>query len=359
MTLFASSIQKYTAIWQAERPLEEDWIKEILGPFVEEYVTDGKHELVLDNAILLDAFICIQDPAYYEKFRGRNAFLVHFLDESFAGRYDIYNNFRGVIRCFWSDVFDQRSVMKMPLGYTTGIGRGDTVLLPAMQRKYVWSFVGQTEKATRPDAMHALADIAPHFLFSTDSPAREQAALPADGKPQSLGPKEFSRLLSNTVFAPCPMGNVNIESFRTYEALEWGAIPIVEKRWGFDYYRKLLGDHPMPTVRSWGEARRLIQAMMKNGDELDRVQRECIEWWGGYKLSYTQRIGEFFESRARIESADSPAVSGLAGVPGWRALELIRHHNASAISRRIWLHATRLLREGKLLVGYRPGVKLD
>jgi hypothetical protein len=359
MAFLDSSGQKYTAIWQAREPLEEDWIKEILGPFVNNYVTDGKHEVVLDNAILLDAFTFLNDPAYYEKFKGKNAFLVHFLDEAYAGRYEIYNNFRGVIRCFWSDIFDEQYVMKMPLGYTQGKGRGDSAVLPATQRKYAWSFVGQTGKATRPDAIEALSGVTPNFVRSTDSASSGTSTKSAGEEPKPLGSEEYSQLLSNSVFAPCPMGNVNIECFRTYEALEWGAVPIVEKRWGFDYYRTLLGDHPMPTVRSWSEARRMVEAMMKNGDEIDRVQRECLDWWDGFKRNYTERIGEFIETRSRTGGTNNPMVSKVQGIPGWRAVELVRHHNASALFRRVGLHARRLFKEKRLLVGFRPGIKLD
>jgi hypothetical protein len=176
---------------------------------------------------------------------------------------------------------------------------------------------------------------------------------------QRLGPKEVSQLLSNTVFAPSPMGNVNIECFRTYEALECGAIPIVEKRWGLDYYRTLLGEHPIPTVGSWSEARRIIRSAMRNGDEINRLQRECIDWWEGYKRSYSHRVAEFLANRARAGSSSEPMVSKYESIPGWRVFELARHHNASALGRRAGLHAARLLKEGKLLIGYRPGVKVD
>jgi hypothetical protein len=191
MTDFISPGRKYTAIWQAQKPIEEDWIKEILGPIVGEFGTDGKHELVLDNAILLDSFVCSNDAAYYEKFRGRNAFLVHFLDESYAGRYDAYHNFRGVIRCFWARIFDSPCVMEMPLGYSRGLGCGSVAPLPATQRAYVLSFAGATRKATRPDAVRALAAITPHFLFSTDSPVPRSATNPAGGWRSGLAPRRF------------------------------------------------------------------------------------------------------------------------------------------------------------------------
>ena len=37
----------------------------------------------------MDAFIHCHDPAYYAQFRGRNAFLVHFLDETYEGGYEL------------------------------------------------------------------------------------------------------------------------------------------------------------------------------------------------------------------------------------------------------------------------------
>ena len=272
MTFSMSTDQKYTAIWQAQKPDEEDWIKEILGILVSEYVTDGKHEVVLENAILIDAFICSYDPAYYGGAMGKNALPVHLLDEGYVGPYDIYNNFRGVIRCFWSDIFDQRHVKKMPLGYCRGMGGGRSAALPATQRGYVWSFVGQTGKATRPDADPCLGRRWPKFRFVNRFPrSRHLDQTPmAEGRSCLASRGSFPNSFPTPFFAPCPMGNVNIECFRTYEVLERGAIPIVEKRWGLDYYHNLLGNHPMPTARPWSEARRMVQAMMKNGDRIDR-----------------------------------------------------------------------------------------
>ena len=50
-------MQKFTAIWQAADPKEREWIEELFGPYIQEHVFDGAHSLVLDNAILMDAFI--------------------------------------------------------------------------------------------------------------------------------------------------------------------------------------------------------------------------------------------------------------------------------------------------------------
>lgn len=49
------------------------------------------------------------------------------------------------------------------------------------------------------------------------------------GSPQALAYVDYIALLNNTIFAPCPSGN-NPETFRQYEALELGAIPILINR---------------------------------------------------------------------------------------------------------------------------------
>ena len=351
---------KYTAIWQSRIPHERDWIEEILDPYISGHVTDGKHRVVLDNAILMDAFIQCHDPAYYAQFRGRNAFLVHFLDETYEGGYERYNNFRGVFRCFWSNTFDSTRVMKMPLGYCSGMARGGRPIQRASARKYLWSFVGEVNKSSRPDMAKALAAAGPHFLRPTDRPSGIAAQGPLDGNQQLLSPAEFSALLFDSAFSPCPMGNVNLECFRVYEALESGSIPIVEKRWSLDYFRDLLGDHPLPTVRSWPEAQRMLRRMVENPAQMDALQHRCVEWWERYKQEYSAEAGEFL----RVRSADtkewaSSPISFAQKLPGWNALELTRHHDLAALFRRANRQFSRLLRQGKLRATYRPGVKLD
>ena len=49
-------------------------------------------------------------------------------------------------------------------------------------------------------------------------------------------------LLSNSVFAPVPLGR-GPDSFRLYEALEMGAIPVITD---IEAFNVPLGDHPIP-----------------------------------------------------------------------------------------------------------------
>lgn len=354
-----SPLTSYTAIWQSPNPHEREWIEEIFGPLFNGQVTDGKHELVLDHAILFDAFVYANDLKYYQQFRGKEAFLVHFLDENYEGLYEeIYSNFRGVFRCHWANIFNEKYVSKMPLGYSNGMGRSGRPIPQATKRKYVWSFAGALMKSSRPDVAEALRAIKPYFLRATDDVSSLSFLSDEERAPKRLAPANFSNLLFESMFSPCPMGNVNLECFRVYEALECGSIPIVEKRMTLDYFRDLLGDHPMPAVRSWPQARRLMEDLLRTPAEIDRLQERCFGWWIDYKKRYQEYLVEFFGDRASDpEPVHEPIVTKAYSLPGWRTIELLRHHDMPAFRRRIERQMTRLLRDGKLRVAHRPGAK--
>ena len=348
----------YTGIWHTREPHEKDWIEEIFAPYIARYVVDRNHELIFDRSIVFDAFPILNDPAIYTRFKGKDAFLVHFLDEGYEGGWKIYENFRGVIRCFWSDVFNRSRVLPLPLGYNAGLERNREPLIPASERKYVWSFLGQMNKSSRPDMARALSHVTPNFLFATDDlPGFVIHNKLQGGGRRLFNKKDFAEFLFESSFSPSPMGNANIECFRVYEALECGSIPIVEKRMTLDYYKDLLGPHPMPTVRSWPQARGLIRELLRSPAHMDALQRECLAWWKRYKADYTLALGEFLATHADPADpspATGPMVSPRAGKPGWQARELLRHHDLRAAGRRVQRQLGRLLKTGATRESFRP-----
>lgn len=344
-------MQKFTAIWQSETPHEREWVDEIFGPYLSGHVTDGKHELVLDNAILIDAFVHCFDQAYYARFRGLNAYLVQFLDENFDGGYDRYENFRGVFRGHWSSVFNANYVRKMPLGYCNGVPKREQ-FTPASERRYVWSFAGHVDKSSRPEMADELARVEPHFLFSSSPIPGFVSPVSTPEHKRLLAPSAYYDLLFDSTFSPCPMGNVNLECFRVYEALECGSIPIVEKRLTMDYFRTLLGDHPIPAVGSWREARHLIGSLLREPESLNALQDKCVRWWRNYKKEYSASAGRFLAERSAAAYQPEPAVSGLYRMPLWQPIELLRHHNARAALKRVRRQVSRVLQNGQLRVAH-------
>ena len=183
--------------------------------------------------------------------------------------------------------------------------------------------------------IRAMSGLGPSFQHITDG-GNAVAPLDRDG---------YQQVLRNSIFVPSPMGNVNLDCFRLYEALELGAIPILEKRLSLDYFRLLFGSHPLPTFRSWSEAAVFVSDLSIRPVAIDDLQGQCIEWWLACKQALRNRIREFL---IRSVTAEGPSVSRRYSFPGWQPVELLRHHSLPAFSRRIVLQVDRLRTNGKL-----------
>jgi hypothetical protein len=324
---------KLTLIWQSASFVERDWIREILQPITADEVIDGEHRVVLDNCLLIDSYLHGRPRDYYHAFQGKNAWLLHMSDETYEGGYDRYDCFRGVLRSYWSSIFNPRRVLQFPVGYTAGSQPARP--LSAAERAYIWSFAGGAAKSSRPEMIKAFSLIAPGFVHITDAP---------NAKP--IGAGEYQQIMRQSVFAPCAMGNVNLECYRPYEALQAGAVPILEKRIGLDYFRGLLGEHPMPTFTTWPEAARFVMRMKADFAAQDRLIAQCAEWWTGYKRDLSARIAQFVQESHGPELGS--AVHWQRSIPGSQAFELLRHHSTPAMLRRAKLLVTRISRDGKL-----------
>ena len=160
---------KFTAIWQSrdygrDWPMYE-WQKHLFEPYISNHVFDGKHQVVMDNAILFDDWVCARDPEYYENSAAKTPFwCIRTTVLATDLGVDRYVYFRGVFRSLWSSVFNPKHVLVFPLGYTEEIPRQRAV--PASDRRYAWSFVGEGGKSSRPDMIRAMSSIvAAHLLF--------------------------------------------------------------------------------------------------------------------------------------------------------------------------------------------------
>lgn len=312
---------KLTFLWQNNTFFERDWIPDIFGSVAGEQIYDGEHRVVLDNCLLIDFFIRDHPRDYYAQFRGKNAWLFHLSDETYDGDYEIYRNFRGVFRNYWSSIFNPRRVMQLPLGYTNGFTHEASE--PGIdQRRYIWSFLGNVGKSSRPEMIEALQPFKPSYLYTA-----EQSCI------QPIGRSEYQRILRNSIFVPCSMGNLNLDSFRVYEALECGAIPILEKRPTLDYFAKLLGAHPLPTFSNWRQAARFTAFILADRYALVNLQKQCIDWWTDYKQSLREQVESFFKTPHGEEAGSY--INRRYSLPGWRSFELLRHHSMLAIARRL------------------------
>jgi hypothetical protein len=340
--------KKLTLLWQTPGSHLEDWIREIFAPVIDREVADGRHQLVLDDCLIVDSNVHIADPAYYGQFKGRNAFLLREPDEYFRDvSSEVYANFCGVIRMHHSYAFRQERVLNIPVGYNKGLGaQGATKR--ASQRRFAWSLLGQMNKSTRPDALRELLSIEPGYWYASDgwTPGSFTAASNAV-RNQSVS--NYRELMTESAFCPSPMGNVNLETTRPYGALEAGSIPLLERRWSIDVHRRLLGDHPLPTFSDWKAAASFVQSMWRDPKALDQLQNECVSWWSLHKERVSAQAVEFIDCLWQRQPMQiSGFIRGYARIPGWPIFELLRHHSSAALRRRVIRQVRRVVEQGRL-----------
>ena len=199
-------------------------------------------------------------------------FLFHLGDET--GMHDlslIYDSCHYVWRPFCSNKYFNNSKVKcIPIGYKSGLTnkQKDT-------RKYKWAFTGTPHKSSRHDLLFQFSEIKPFFCHKTKK--FDQRIILID---------EMSEVLSSTEFIPCPNGFFHPETYRLYEALECGCIPIVEN--AYRYYDRLFPNNPFIKIDMWAEAKPII-----NGWENDQIQKkreECTIWWSTFKRTLQESI---------------------------------------------------------------------
>jgi hypothetical protein len=320
------------------RLTETDWFTFLLSDVVDEVVVDTEYSLTDGPAIHVVSANEVplrSRSGYFERCRANSddLTLLHASDEWYAGDYREYRHFDRVIRNHRTWLVRGPGICSIPVGYPNGLAGPDR-LTPANERKYLWSFKGEV-KASRIEMVEALRGVEPCFVRdSKDGPW-----LTAD---------EYRALLLDSVFLPCPMGNVVAETWRLYEALEFGCIPIVEKRLFIDYYRGLLGAEPFLRVGKWREAGPLMRELVAAPDELLRLQRTTVAWWAETKERVKREVTAFM--RGSSHSADLIAFSRRPRIripevhACLRLVELLRHQNAGSVARR-------LAQPGRILAG--------
>lgn len=281
--------EEISLIWQiSDSCWEWDWVREIFQNVDYREIKDGNFTIVKDRAIIVIGHSDKLD-GYLSQFKSKNYTygIVHIADETYSNPTQSYENAAFVYRNYWHKKYVvQPQVKCFPLGYKTGFWKNyPKQIKEARNRKYTWSFAGQINKSTRQDMISNLKKISKHFIYETQSFA----------DPQALSTEKYRNLLLDSIFVPCPRGFWNLDSFRVYEALECGCIPIVEKQ-PLDYFTKFYGNHPFLSVNSWNEAPSLLQHLLNHPELLEQVQKDCYKWWKEYKRNLQNEVAEVVRS---------------------------------------------------------------
>jgi hypothetical protein len=174
------------------------------------------------------------------------------------------------------------NVRYIPLGYTDKMAvHRDGRAVPIVDRKYRWSFCGDPSRSDRKEMIENMSQVGEGFVHEYH------------GFMAGLSGKEYWEVMSQSVYAPCPIGNMNVDTYRLFEALEAGAIPIIPKAqaWQpFNYYRLLLSDHPIPSFSNWKEARAFVNRT--DIGAAAALAEEIRQWYQGYKERITAEVSQ-------------------------------------------------------------------
>ena len=267
---------------------ERDWLYELLGmpeilPIVKinlDYLPPPQETPIV---ILQRPFIA----KYTELLKrwsaaGRKFYILHLSDEYTQDDISSYS-FEGclhVIRNYSRPDMDLGRCTVIPLGYHWAVRpggcRSPLDLTPRIPfRTTIWSFFGTSWKG-RGDKLKSLQEMQ----------VRSRCKFfDAWASPDQIQQNEYIATKLDTLFVPCPSGN-NPETFRFYEALECGCLPILVREPDNEAYIEYITNRlQLIVLSSWDEAPGLIAQLWNDKPTMEAYRNHVLTKWKQCKES--------------------------------------------------------------------------
>jgi GR25 family glycosyltransferase involved in LPS biosynthesis len=272
---------------------EGKWLKEIFGE-AQDLRTD---DISIGDALPKDEPILFVMKPFWSMWMpiirrlaetNTKFYVIHLSDEFLSDPIEFYglSQCLGIVRMYWRDdleVYGDK-VTVIPLGYhwtkNSGIKNplADTPRLPF--RELTWSFAG-TDWRGRQEAMKNLTLIKPNSVrWFTEW-----------NDPGMLKEDEYLNVLLNSRFVPIPAGN-NHETYRLYEALECGCIPVYIRQPGDElFFNKHLKPWlPIVDLPSWDHAAALMFQLSSTLDVMEQYRNGILDGYGRWKLDVAKKV---------------------------------------------------------------------
>lgn len=146
--------------------------------------------------------------------------------------------------------------------------------LPEYQDKtYDVSFAGQITHQRRQELARVMPSI-PNSFYG-----------PTEGFAQGLKPKLYYDKMFISKIIPCPSGQVVIDSFRFYEAIEMLCLPIADgvdsQGRSMNYYNFVFDENvPVETISHWNSLKKIVPELLEN---YPNNMHQVVCWWIKYK----------------------------------------------------------------------------
>lgn len=177
--------------------------------------------------------------------------------------------------------------------------------MPALERKYLFNFVGSLTSTSRKVLKSVLKRDSKvnskGFVHVVDEWSKT-----VSHQNGYLLPYEYRLVLMNSTFTLCPDGH-NPESYRIYEALEAGSIPVLVMDSSYDRHAChgafdpfLASNAPFVFLRGWRDLAKYLEGL--DLGELPKMQANAMAWYADWMRRKAQTFEHVLEERfqARI-----------------------------------------------------------
>ena len=201
---------------------------------------------------------------------GLEFYVLHMSDEFCSDPIDFYQlpGCKGVVRNYWRGDLGPK-VVTIPLGFHWAIPNGEPHIHTPRPpfRELAWSFVG-TGWLDRRAKLNPLTQVGENKVVFMDD----------WNSPSMLGREECLSILLNSWCIPCPSGH-NGETFRFYEALEAGAVPIVVREGNEDFLKFVFGYFQIMVANSWEHAAQLVYTLKQQPEVYEKYRNGVLAGW--------------------------------------------------------------------------------
>lgn len=280
-------------VWlvKSDTLFEEHWIRYLLGD-LEYKEVHAAFDDVIENGVFV--FNHSMDyESYFEKYErlGIPFAAIHLSDECLSDDYTFYtySQCKFVFRNYYHP-----HASRMPNVVTFGLGyKKDFATLPVGDCHpdyYHWCFAGNIHDTSRVRSFMPFTILQPYRINFTTSGFNAS---------NSLSLVEYKKWLIESKFCLCPIGQSNIDTFRLYEALECGSIPVVLSKTSLQdytpsYWHALFDEYAIPFIMapSMQECCSIIKSLIDDIDTFYKKKEEVNQFWKCMKQKWRLQLQE-------------------------------------------------------------------
>jgi len=276
---------------------EADWLIELLGnPTLVEVETmtpqtppptDCPIVVVMRPHVEAAAAMMEKWESFGAKFK-----VLHLSDEFLQDDISFYDlsGCVGVVRNYIRAGISDSKVIAVPLGYHWNLREGHKdplKLTPHLPfRMQDWTFFG-TDWNGRKDMMMPLVKGG----FKNRCKFYQNW-----NDPDAIGREEYIGQMLDSIFVPCPDG-MNPETYRLYETMECGAVPIIVKTEKNAAFVEWLTENvSILPLSSWEEAVKLMKHLMNEPKMLEVYREKMLSSWLAWREELKEKVEEWLKA---------------------------------------------------------------